>query len=85
MGFGVVGSGVAELIKKNASVIKENTGASLEVKRILDIRDFENSAFAPLMTKDFTDIENDDEIDVVVETMGGLNPPFVFPSLLSVS
>ncbi len=80
MGFGVVGSGVAELIKKNASVIKENTGASLEVKRILDIRDFENSAFAPLMTKDFTDIENDDEIDVVVETMGGLNPAFDFVS-----
>lgn len=80
MGFGVVGSGVAELIKKNASVIKENTGASLEVKRILDIRDFENSAFAPLMTKDFTDIENDDKIDVVVETMGGLNPAFDFVS-----
>ncbi len=80
MGFGVVGSGVAELIKKNASVIKENTGASLEVKRILDIRDFENSAFAPLMTKDFTDIENDDEIDVIVETMGGLNPAFDFVS-----
>lgn len=80
MGFGVVGSGVAELIKKNASVIKENTGASLEVKRILDIRDFENSAFAPLMTKDFTDVENDDEIDVVVETMGGLNPAFDFVS-----
>ncbi len=80
MGFGVVGSGVVKLLQKNASIIKENTGADLEVKKILDIRDFSNSEFAPLMTKDFCDIENDEEIDVVVETMGGLNPAFDFVS-----
>ncbi len=80
MGFGVVGSGVAKLLQKNASVIRENTGAELEVKRILDIRDFEGSEFAPLLTKDFSDIENDGEIEVVVETMGGLNPAFDFVS-----
>lgn len=80
MGFGVVGSGVAKLIQKNASVIRENTGAKLEVKRILDIRDFEDSDFAPLLTKDFSEIENDGEIEVVVETMGGLNPAFDFVS-----
>ena len=43
MGFGVVGSGVVKLIRKNAPVIRENTGAFLEVKRILDIRDFKSS------------------------------------------
>ena len=80
MGFGVVGSGVVKLIQKNAPVIRENTGAFLEVKRILDIRDFDGSEFAPLMTKSFSDIENDDEIEVVVETMGGLNPAFDFVS-----
>lgn len=80
MGFGVVGSGVVKLIRKNAPVIRENTGAFLEVKRILDIRDFDGSEFAPLMTKSFSDIENDDEIEVVVETMGGLNPAFDFVS-----
>ena len=80
MGFGVVGSGVVRLIQKNAPVIRENTGAFLEVKRILDIRDFDGSEFAPLMTKSFSDIENDDEIEVVVETMGGLNPAFDFVS-----
>lgn len=80
MGYGVVGSGVAALLKKNAGIIRENTGAELELKRILDIRDFENDEFSCLMTKDFTDIENDDEIDVVVETMGGLNPAFDFVS-----
>lgn len=80
MGYGVVGSGVAALLKKNSGIIRENTGAELELKRILDIRDFENDEFSCLMTKDFTDIENDDEIDVVVETMGGLNPAFDFVS-----
>ena len=80
MGFGVVGSGVVKLLQKNAPVIKENTGAELEVKRILDIRDFSNSEFASLMTKDFCNIENDEEIDVVVETMGGINPAFDFVS-----
>ena len=80
MGFGVVGSGVVKLIRKNAPVIRENTGAFLEVKRILDIRAFDGSDFAPLMTKSFSDIEHDDEIEVVVETMGGLNPAFDFVS-----
>lgn len=80
MGYGVVGSGVAALLKKNSGIIRENTGAELELKRILDIRDFENDEFSCLMTKDFTEIENDDEIDVVVETMGGLNPAFDFVS-----
>lgn len=80
MGYGVVGSGVAALLKKNAGIIKENTGAELELKRILDIRDFDGDEFSALMTKDFKDIENDDEIDVVVETMGGLNPAFDFVS-----
>ncbi len=80
MGYGVVGSGVAALLKKNAGIIKENTGAELELKRILDIRSFEGDEFSALMTKDFSDIENDSEIDVVVETMGGLNPAFDFVS-----
>lgn len=80
MGFGTVGSGVAELAKENFETVKKNTGASIQVKRILDIRDFENSPFAPLMTKNFEDIENDSEIELVVETMGGINPAFDFVS-----
>lgn len=80
LGFGVVGSGVAEVLKKNADSIKENSGVCLELKRILDIRDFEGSEFAPLMTKNFDDILNDDSIRIVVETMGGVNPAFDFVS-----
>ncbi len=80
LGFGVVGSGVAEVISKNASSIEENSDVFLQVKRILDIREFPGSPFEALMTKDFNDILNDDEIDIVVETMGGVSPAFEFVS-----
>lgn len=78
MGFGVVGSGVAELITRNSGSILKNSDVSLKVTRILDIRDFENNEFESLMTKDFNDILGDDTIDIVVETMGGVNPAFEF-------
>ena len=51
LGFGVVGSGVAEVISKNADAILENSGTELKLRRILDIRDFENNPFSSLMTK----------------------------------
>lgn len=80
LGFGVVGSGVAEVISKNADAILENSGTELKLRRILDIRDFENSEFSSLMTKNFDDVLNDEQIDIVVETMGGVNPAFDFVS-----
>ena len=80
LGFGVVGSGVAEVISQNAEHIKENSNVELSVKKILDIRDFPDSEFAPLLTKDFQEILNDDSIDIVCETMGGVNPAFTFVS-----
>lgn len=80
MGFGVVGSGVAEVISKNAPVIKENSNVSLSLSHILDIRDFEDSAFSKYMTKSFDDILNDEDTQIVVETMGGVEPAFTFVS-----
>ena len=80
LGFGVVGSGVAEVISQNAEHIKENSNVELSVKKILDIRDFPDSEFAPLLTKDFQEILDDDSIDIVCETMGGVNPAFTFVS-----
>lgn len=80
LGFGVVGSGVAEVIKHNADSIKQNSNVDLKLKRILDIRDFENSEFEGMFTKNFDDIVNDDEINIVVETMGGVEPAFDFVS-----
>ncbi|MBE6538929.1 MAG: homoserine dehydrogenase [Ruminococcaceae bacterium] len=78
LGFGVVGSGTAEVIEKNKDVIKEKTGAELCIKHILDLRDFPGSPFEKLITHDFNDIINDGEVDIVVEAMGGAHPAYDF-------
>ena len=79
MGFGTVGSGVAELIYKNHdSIVKKSMQDSLEVKYILDIRDFPDNQFADKMIKDFNIILNDPEIEIVVETMGGVTFAYDF-------
>lgn len=80
MGFGVVGSGVAEVLKNNADVIEKNCGVALQLSHILDIRDFPDSPFAPYMTRDVNTILSDDETEIVVETMGGTEPAFTFVS-----
>lgn len=71
LGFGVVGSGVAEVLKQNGAHIDEKVHSSLELKYILDVRDFPDSPFAALIIHDFSIIENDPEVDIVVETIGG--------------
>lgn len=71
LGFGVVGSGVAEVLKQNGTHIDEKVHAPVELKYILDVRDFPDSPFAPLVIHDFAIIEQDPEIDIVVETIGG--------------
>ena len=78
LGYGIVGSGVVDVIYKNSSVITNNAGCGIDVKYILDIRDFPDSAFKDKFVKDFGIIENDPEIKVVVETIGGTNPAYVF-------
>ena len=72
MGYGTVGSGVVELIHVNAERIARSAGDSVRVKYILDVREFENSPYADLFVKDFAVIENDPDINVVVETIGGV-------------
>ena len=79
MGYGVVGSGVAEVLAKNhESIQKRSTQSNLDLKYILDIRDFQGDVNAHLITKDFNVILNDPEVSVVVETMGGLHPAYDF-------
>ena len=80
MGFGVVGSGVAEVIANNADHILAHSRVDLRLSHILDIRDFPDSPFAPYLTKEFNDILNDGETKIVVETMGGVEPAFTFVS-----
>ncbi len=78
LGYGTVGSGVAELMHENSATINNNANKQIEVKYILDIRDFSGDKFADKFVKDFKIIEEDPEISVVVETIGGLNPAYDF-------
>ena len=71
MGFGTLGSGLAEVARVNRESIAAKLGEEVHVKYILDIRDFENNPYADRMIKDFSIIENDPEVEVVVETIGG--------------
>ncbi len=72
MGYGTVGSGVVELLHVNHDRIAKSAGDSVCVKYILDVRDFSDSPYAELFVKDFLVIENDPEVSVVVETIGGV-------------
>ncbi|MGN1160781.1 MAG: homoserine dehydrogenase [Candidatus Fimenecus sp.] len=81
MGYGTVGSGVVEVLTKNHdSIVKRSTQNELEVKYILDLRDFPGDPNEDKMIKDFNIILNDDDVKVVVETMGGLHPAYEFVS-----
>lgn len=81
MGYGVVGSGVAEVLAKNhESIVKRSSQPELELKYILDLRDFPGDVNEKLVIKDFNTILYDDSVKIVVETMGGVHPAFEFVS-----
>ena len=71
LGFGVVGSGVAEVLATNGAHIDRKVDDLLRLKYILDVRDFHDSPFADKVVHDFSVIENDPEVNIVVETIGG--------------
>lgn len=78
LGHGVVGSGVVELFYKNKKSIEKRAGTEMDIKYILDLRDFPDSPYKDKFTKDFNDILNDDEVTSVAECMGGVEPAFTF-------
>ena len=78
MGYGTVGSGVVEVISTNQASIAKRAGEDVTVKYVLDLRDFPGSPVENILVKDVNVIINDPEIDVVVETMGGLHPAYEF-------
>ena len=71
LGFGTVGSGVADVLNMNAAIIDRRVNNELRLKYILDVRDFPDSPYADKFVKDFSVIENDPAVDIVVETIGG--------------
>lgn len=78
LGYGTVGSGVVELIDMNAAKISAKLEQELKVKYILDIRKFPDSPYADRFVDDFSVIENDPEVKVVAEVIGGINPAYDF-------
>ena len=78
MGHGVVGSGVVEVLTSHAESIAKRAKEEINIKYILDIREFPDSPLADRFTKNFEDILNDEEVKVVAEVMGGVNPAYDF-------
>ena len=71
LGFGTVGSGVAEVLTENGGLIDRRVDDLVRLKYILDVRDFPESPYRDCFVKDFSVIEQDPEVDIVVETIGG--------------
>jgi len=77
LGYGVVGSGTVEVLYKNKEALEKKIGEEYDVKYILDLRDFPDSPYADKFTKNFDDIVNDPEVDIVAEVLGGVQ--FAYP------
>ncbi len=78
LGFGVVGSGVAEVLTQNKNVIENKLLEEVNIKYILDLREFPDSPFGHLVIHDFNTILEDPEVSIVVEMMGGSHPAYDF-------
>ena len=78
LGYGTVGSGVYEVLRTNREVIAQRAGEELEVKYVLDLRDFPGDSVQEVITHDFEEIVNDEEVQIVVEVMGGIEPAYTF-------
>ena len=78
LGFGVVGGGVAELITNNSKEVARLGGDEINIKYILDLRDFPDSPFASKVVHDFNIILADKEVSTVIEVMGGSHPAYEF-------
>lgn len=85
MGYGTVGAGVFQTLDMNRAEISARADEVIEVKRVLDLREFPGDPVESVLTHDFADILNDPEIGVVVETMGGLKPAYEFTKQLLMS
>lgn len=80
LGFGVVGSGVADLLTKNADSVRKISADEINIKYILDLRDFPDSPFGDRVVHDFSIILNDTEVSCVIEAMGGSHPAYEYTS-----
>ena len=78
LGFGVVGSGTAEVLAKNQKQIAAYCGDEVNVKYILDLREFPEHPLGDRVVHDINIILNDPEVVLVAEMMGGAHPAYDF-------
>lgn len=78
LGYGTVGSGIVEVIKTNQELINKRAGVEIDVKYILDLRDFPGDPYEDMIVHDVDVIMNDPEVDIVCEAMGGIGAAYTF-------
>ncbi len=78
LGYGTVGSGIVEILTKNKSHVSRRAGEEINLKYVLDLREFPGDPVEKVLVHDYDTIVNDPEIRVIAEAMGGLEPAFTF-------
>ena len=78
LGYGTVGSGVVEVLTTNKDSINKRAGKKINLKYVLDLRDFPESPIEDILTKNYEDILNDPSVKVIAEVMGGVEPAYTF-------
>lgn len=78
MGYGTVGSGVFEVITKNKDIVNKKAGEEINIKYVLDLREFPGMPVEKVLTHNIDDILDDESVKVVVEVMGGIEPAYTF-------
>ena len=78
LGYGTVGAGVFKVLNMNRETIGRRVGEELNVKYVLDLREFPGDPAQEVLTHDYNDILEDQDVKIVVETMGGLRPAYQF-------
>ena len=73
LGYGTVGSGVVEVLSRNADVLKKSAGQEINLKYVLDLKEFPGTPIENKVVHDFNIILNDNDVSVIVEGMGGGN------------
>lgn len=78
LGYGTVGSGVVEVIRTNGDQINRRVDNEINIKYVLDLREFPGDPVEDILVHDYTQIIDDPEVDIVVEVMGGIEPAYTF-------
>ena len=78
LGYGTVGSGIVEVLEKNRDIIKDRVGDEINVSYVLDLREFPGEPVSKILTHEFEDILNDNDVKIVAEAMGGIEPAYTF-------